>query len=169
MINPPVRIDERSQLINRMVELQKLIAEIRAEAPLAKSAFDGQWKELSSDWDYLSQACSWLEENGALRFVAAKLTDKIETAHIARETHLFSQKIVNELEQIATELKGTIGTPLGSSSDKLMIALCARNFKHGLRIQNNFLNGLRISIVLRRLENMDYLEVVKNSLVEIFR
>ncbi|MGQ6089306.1 DUF3320 domain-containing protein [Serratia sp. IR-2025] len=129
MINPPARIDERSQLIARMVELQKLIAEIRAEAPLAKSAFDEQWKELSSDWDYLSQACSWLEVNSALRFVAAKLKDKAETAHIARETHLFSQKIVNELEQIATELKGTIGTLLGSSSDKLMIALVCKKLQ----------------------------------------
>lgn len=123
MINPPTRIDERCKLITRMIELQKLIAEIRAEVPIAESAFDEQWKELSSDWDYLSQACSWLEKNSALRFVAAKLTDRAETAHIARETHLLSQKIINELKQITTELKGTIETLLGASPDKLKIAL----------------------------------------------
>lgn len=129
MVNPPARIDERYQLITRMIELQKLIAEIRAEDLLVKNAFDEQWKELSSDWDYLSQACSWLEENSALRFVAAKLADKAETVHFARETHLFSQKIVNELEQIATELKGTIETLMGSSSDKLKIALACEKLQ----------------------------------------
>lgn len=129
MVNPPARIDERYQLITRMIELQKLIAEIRAEDLLVKNAFDEQWKELSSDWDYLSQACSWLEENSALRFVAAKLADKAETVHFARETHLFSQKIVNELEQIATELKGTTETLMGSSSDKLKIALACEKLQ----------------------------------------
>ncbi|WAL54079.1 DUF3320 domain-containing protein [Klebsiella variicola subsp. tropica] len=129
MVNPPARIDERYQLITRMIELQKLIAEIRAEDLLVKNAFDEQWKELSSDWDYLSQACSWLEENSALRFVAAKLADKAETVHFARETHLFSQKIVNELEQIATELKGTIETLMGSSSDKLKIAIACEKLQ----------------------------------------
>ena len=34
MVNPPARIDERYQLITRMIELQKLIAEIRAETCL---------------------------------------------------------------------------------------------------------------------------------------
>lgn len=36
MVNPPARIDERYQLITRMIELQKLIAEIRAEDLLVK-------------------------------------------------------------------------------------------------------------------------------------
>lgn len=129
MLKPPANIDERCQLVIRMIELQKLIAEIRAEVPLAKSAFDEQWKELSSDWDYLSEACSWLEENSELRFVAAKLTDRAETAQIARETHLFSKKIVNELEKIAKELKGTIETLFESSSDKLKISVACEKLQ----------------------------------------
>ncbi|MBE5202735.1 DUF3320 domain-containing protein [Pectobacterium sp. FL60-S17] len=123
MVKPPARIDERCQLVTRMIDLQKLIIELRAETPIAESAFDEQWKELSSDWDYLGLACSWLEQNSALRFVAAKLTNRAETAQIAQETHQFSQKIVNELEQIAKELKGTVKTLFGSSSDELKISV----------------------------------------------
>ncbi|MCL6349983.1 DUF3320 domain-containing protein [Pectobacterium polaris] len=123
MVKPPARIDERCQLVTRMIELQKLIIELRAETPIAESAFDEQWKALSSDWDYLDLACSWLEENSALRFVAAKLANRAETAQLAQKTHQFSQKIVSELEQIAKELKGTVKTLFGSSSDELKISV----------------------------------------------
>jgi very-short-patch-repair endonuclease len=123
MIKPPERIDERRQLVTQMIELQKLIAELRAETPLAESAFDGQWRDLSSDWEFLSQAYYWLEGNNALRFVAAKLTNKAETTQIARATYQFSQRIVNELEEVSKELKGSIETLFRSSSDDLKISV----------------------------------------------
>ncbi|WJV61122.1 DUF3320 domain-containing protein [Pectobacteriaceae bacterium C52] len=129
MVKPPARIDERCQLVTRMIELQKLIAELRAETPLAESAFDGQWKELLSDWEYLSQACCWLENNSALRFVAAKLTNRAKTAQIVRETYQFSQKIVNELEQIAKELKGPIKNLFGSTFDELKISVACEKLQ----------------------------------------
>ena len=123
MVKPPARIDERCQLVTRMIELQELIAELRANITLAECAFDVKWKELSSEWEYLGQACYWLENNSALRFVAAKITNRAKTAQIARETHLFGQKIVNELEQIAKELEGSFETLFGSTSDDLKISV----------------------------------------------
>ncbi|TCV08992.1 AAA domain-containing protein [Samsonia erythrinae] len=129
MVVPPAQINERIQLIMRMIDLQKLIAEIRARDQLAKNAFDERWKVLLSDWDYLEQAYAWLEENSALRFVAAKQVNRQETAQHARETYLFSQQIMTELEKIAEELRGTIENLFGSASEKLKISTAREKLK----------------------------------------
>ncbi|MFN1149523.1 DUF3320 domain-containing protein [Serratia liquefaciens] len=123
MVKPPADINERCNLVARLAELQKLIAELRAKASLAENAFDKQWQELSSDWECLYQAHHWIEENSTLRFVAAKITNKFETAKHARETNLFSQKIVSKLEEVAKDLKGSIPTLFGSTADELKISV----------------------------------------------
>lgn len=122
MIKPPASIDERSQVIMRLIELQKRIVEIRAGHFLASNAFDGQWKSLSSDWNYLEQACAWVEDNSELRFVAAKQTNRKETAEYAEETHLFSRKLMTELESVAEYLKGKVEHLYGSVSEQLNIS-----------------------------------------------
>ncbi|CAI1063552.1 putative DNA helicase [Serratia plymuthica] len=129
MVKPSSDIGVRCQLVNRIIDLQKLITELRAETPLAESAFDIQWKELSSDWESLSQACYWLEDNRALRFVVAKIINRAETAQIARETHQLSQKIVNELEQIAKELNGSIERLFGSTFNELNISVVCKKLQ----------------------------------------
>ncbi|MGA9608011.1 MAG: DUF3320 domain-containing protein [Rouxiella badensis] len=122
MLKPSAVLDERCILLDRMMELQKLIEELRAETIFAESAFGENWKGLNSDWDYLSQACYWLENNSGLRFVAAKIPSRAETDKIARETLLFSQKIIDEIEKIAEELKGTIETLFGSRAAEIKIS-----------------------------------------------
>ncbi|MFB5743624.1 DUF3320 domain-containing protein [Cedecea sp. S5-13] len=122
MVTPPVNIDERSQLIIRLIELQNRIAEIRAEHSLGSNAFDEHWKSLSSDWDYLAQAYVWLEDNSALRFVAAKQANRKETAEYAQATHLVSRKLRTELEAVAVDLRGTVEHLYGSVSETLNIS-----------------------------------------------
>lgn len=122
MIEPPSSIEERAQLIIRMINLQKIMADIRAQEQLGESAFDDKWKGLSSDWDYLAQACSWLEENNELRFVVAKLDNKQETTKNIHVTYLFSKEIVSKLQGITNELKSSAEGLFGSRFEDLNIA-----------------------------------------------
>lgn len=129
MINPPAGLNERYRLVGRMIELQKMMAEIRSQAPLAERAFDGHWKILSSDWEYLSHACSWLESNKALRFVAAKVSNKAKMAMSAHDALHSSHVLVSELEGIAEELKGVTRTLFGSVSEKLTFSEVSNKLK----------------------------------------
>lgn len=130
MKTPSPRLDERYQLIMRITELQKVMAEIRAQNSLAARVFGEQWKELQSDWEALRQSCNWIELNPALRFVAAKLPDRAETANLARETQNLSQKIINELQQIANELKATLQNVFHlTSNDELEIEQVAEKIQ----------------------------------------
>ncbi len=117
MIVPSAHLNERCQLIARVIELQKIIASLRGQNSLGKSAFDGHWKELASDWEYLSQVYTWMEQNEALRFVAAKLADRAQTACAARESLHVSEGILSELHQVATELQAKVSDLFNVASD----------------------------------------------------
>ena len=105
LINPPLRIDERSQLILRIIELQELASQIHSENTIGENAFGIQWKAQSSDVKILSHAYDWIEQYSDLRFVAAKITDRTAVLLSAIAAVDSGKQISDHILLIAEELR----------------------------------------------------------------
>ncbi|MCW2247705.1 very-short-patch-repair endonuclease [Azospirillum fermentarium] len=76
MPTPPATLGERTALLERLAEGQRLIAGLHEADALASQAFGSAWQAAGSDWDRLAAALDWMCRNEALRALAARLPDR---------------------------------------------------------------------------------------------
>lgn len=103
LLNPSSRIDERSQMIMKIIELQQRAAQINSESQVGEHAFGTDWKAQHSDLQILCHAFDWIEKHSDLRFVAAKITDCNAVLQSAKDAVDSGEQISNQITQIANE------------------------------------------------------------------
>ncbi|WP_145537123.1 DUF3320 domain-containing protein [Yersinia alsatica] len=102
----PQRIDEHSQLITQIIELQLLATKISANSPLGRQAFDNIWQGIDSSWDELERIAVWIQQYSQYRFVAAKLFNE-RHIHIESVEHLLAEResIISGIKNVSRELQ----------------------------------------------------------------
>ncbi|CRG51715.1 DUF3320 domain-containing protein [Yersinia wautersii] len=102
----PQNIDQHSQLITRIIELQALNLKISTESQLGQQAFDDTWQGTHSNWHEFERVAIWMQQYSQYRFVVAKL---FHERHKLMESveHLLSEResILLGIEQISHELQ----------------------------------------------------------------
>ncbi|ABS49108.1 MULTISPECIES: DUF3320 domain-containing protein [Yersinia pseudotuberculosis complex] len=119
--SPPQRIDEHSQLIMRIIELQALALKISDYDQLGRQAFDNVWQGVNSNWDECEQIATWIQQYSQYRFLAATLFNE-RYMLIESVEHLLNEResILTNIEKISDELQAKPEILFKSPSSELL-------------------------------------------------
>lgn len=109
----PERLDERTALIQRLVDWQALVGTIIIQDEQARSAFGPSWQGIDSDWSSLSDGTEWIGTHGNLRLLVAKLPQRQDLIDRAWRTQDDADALSNDIALLATELQADATTLFG--------------------------------------------------------
>jgi len=83
LISLPGLLAERLERLDQITAAQQALEALHLGADIAQAAFSTAWAGPQSNWQGLSNAADWIEANGEIRLLAARLSDCKEPARRA--------------------------------------------------------------------------------------
>ncbi len=105
--HPVDKLSEKLSLVEHIMTCQQLKEKIDSYNELASKAFSDSWAKSNSDWQKLDLYYEWFEKHGELRFIVAKINDRVELVQKAEALHRISQDSIQQIKTISLELSST--------------------------------------------------------------
>ncbi|MCM2475673.1 DUF3320 domain-containing protein [Rhizobium sp. CG5] len=106
---------ERIAWLERLVAAQERKKFLDGSDQLGRAAFGALWKGGASDWPTLSGIVDWIFENGDIRVLASRISDRRSVSAQARKTTSDAERFVREIRDILTFLQATPDALFGAA------------------------------------------------------
>ncbi|AWU95552.1 DUF3320 domain-containing protein [Azospirillum ramasamyi] len=122
---PPKTLEERLQLLDKLIAAQKAAVELARDEALGREAFGSRWRREKSDWSMLRRVIDWARGNGndgmsaEIRRLAATVSDRESAGTIAQRLNDvrpgLEEALVRLIADLKLDLRAAFGT--GTTSD----------------------------------------------------
>lgn len=120
---PPKTLEERLQLLDKLISAQKAAAELARDEALGREAFGSRWRRERSDWSLLRRVIDWARGNGSdgmsdeIRRLAGTVSDRESAGTLAQRLTDTRPELEELLAGLVADLK--LGLPAAFGVDSL--------------------------------------------------